>query len=127
MNTINLATELAKHDGSHIILPPENKWTTKQERAAIALETGLQPRKLRLQLLTLAESIRREVAPTLDAMREWDEKIESFIHSGRSLVDYVSEKRALPALPAWARLQAPPLPVGLPMPPNVCTNPAFNV
>ncbi len=100
-----------------------DKWTSKAERAAIALETGLQPRKLRVALLLLAEQTRRDCAPAIAKLQE----IDNFIASGKSLVGWLKEKTTLAELPAWARLQAPPLPVGLPMPPNKCLAPRVNL
>ena len=100
----------------------ETKWTNKAERAQIARETGYNARQHRITLLALRASIVCDCAPALNALREWDD----FIASGRSLIDLCKEKKDTP-LPAWARLTPPPLPVGLPMPPNVCQAPAFNV
>ena len=104
------------------------KLASEVERRGHRYEMGLPVnasgvRVIRLPLLLLAESIRREVAPQLEQARE----IDSFIASGKSLVGWLKEKATPAKLPAWARLQAPALPVGLRMPPNVCTNPAFNV
>ncbi len=107
--------------------------TLKQYKAAQAIlartQAGLPADEtqariaLRLPLLKLANQVSRECAPAIAASREREE----FFASGKSLVGWLKEKATNAPLPAWARVQAPPLPVGLPMPPNTCNAPAFNV
>lgn len=101
----------------------QTTWTTKAEREAIARETGLNSRKLRLSLLVTSAQIHRDIAPAIAELRE----IEDFIGSGHSLVGWLKESRTPVALPAWARLQAPALPANQPMPKDVCLAPLFRV
>lgn len=101
------------------------KLTQTMARQAARIDAGLPANDSATfpSLLALQANIHKEIAPTIEAMRTWDE----FINSGRSLLDIVTEKRALPTLPAWARLTPSPLPVGLRMPANKCLAPAFMV
>ena len=70
----------------------------------------------------LALKIREEVAPQIAELHD----VRDFIASGKSLVRYLKEK-SVPTVQAWARLKAPPLPVGLKMPPNKCFSPAISL
>ncbi len=101
----------------------ETKWTSKAERQAIAREVGLNPRQLRINMLAILQAIKRDCRPQLDAINDRAD----FIASGQSLLGWIKESRTAATLPAWARLQAPPLPVGEHMPPNKCLAPAFVV
>lgn len=98
----------------------------QQERIALGLPAN-KPATFPA-LAALYNEVKRDIAPTLGALRDWDE----YINSGRTLLEVVTERRALPMLAAWMRLTPPPLPVGLPMPPNKVLNariilPAINV
>ncbi len=95
------------------------------QRQAARIEAGLPANALATfpALVSLQSEIHAEVAPTLAAMRD----VDDFIASGKSLVAWTKEKVTPAYLPAWARLQPEPLPLGLPMPPNTCFNPAFAV
>ena len=73
-------------------------------------------------LVMLASQIRDEVAPQIEALHD----VRDFIASGKSLVGYLKEK-TISEVPAWAKLKAPPLPVGLKMPPNKCLSPAISL
>ena len=86
-----------------------------------AFQRSIKPQAQAARSLVLAmrEQVAKDCAPALQAARE----IDLFINSGKSLVGWLKERATSPTLPAWARLQAPPLPVGLPMPPNICRNP----
>lgn len=86
-----------------------------------AFQRAMKPQAQAARSLVLAmrEQVVKDCAPALQAARE----IDLFINSGKSLVGWLKERATSPTLPAWARLQAPPLPVGLPMPPNICRNP----
>lgn len=98
--------------------------TTKQQFKLERHNARLAARKGRkVALLKLVGDVRRACAGELAALRERDD----FFASGKSLVGYMVEKTSGQPIPAWARLQPEPLPVGLPMPPNVCHNPAFIV
>ncbi len=107
--------------------------TLKQYKAAqvvaARIEAGLPANEtqariaLRLPLLKLANQINADCAPAIAASRE----MEEFFASGKSLLGWLKEKATNQPLPAWARVQAPPLPIGLPMPSNKCVAPAFNV
>jgi len=98
------------------------------ERKAARVALGLPCDKLgtlkvvRLPLLKLAASIHAEIAPAIATMRE----TEDFINSGKSLLGYLADK-ARDNKTVASKLVAPPLPIGLPMPANVCLNPAFTV
>lgn len=112
-----------EQDCINVIFENQTKWTSKTEREEIARETGLQPRKLRIELLTLRSQIHQEIAPAIEQSRA----IDDFIASGKSLVGWLKEKTTSVTLPVWARLQAPALPIGLPMPPDKCFNPRITL
>lgn len=77
-----------------------------------------QARAARSLVLAMRETIAKDVAPVLDGLRQ----VDNFINSGKSLIAYLQQTTSEPALAPF-KLAAPPLPVGLPMPPNVCRNP----
>ena len=101
-------------------------WTTKAERIAFNVEAGLPAdektaiRKIRLPLLILRAAIHREIAPTLTTLRRFDDLIHSASSTSK---DFLFDNSELETVIDTR----PPLPVGLPMPANVCLNPRITL
>jgi len=107
----------------------KTQWTTKAERQADNMAAGLPAderkalRAIRSPLLKLRAAIHNEVAPIIAANRRWD----AFIHSSHSTFqDFLKTEMELTAGERQTG-ERPALPVGLPMPPNVCSNPRLAI
>ena len=99
-------------------------WTTKAERQADNVAAGLPANErkaiaaIRSPLLKLRAAIHNEIAPIIAQGRRWDD----FIHSSHSTFqDFLKTEMELTAG------ERPALPVGLPMPPNIRTNPRLAI
>lgn len=107
-----------------------SKWTTKAERLADLMAAGLPANErkaiamIRSPLLKLRANIHASIAEQIAAMRRWDD----FIHSSHSTFqDFVkSEMEQAESLTKQTGAR-PALPVGLPMPPDICINPRLKL
>ena len=106
-----------------------NKWTNKGQRIADNIAAGLPAnerealRAIRSPLLKLRAAIHNEIAPIIAANRRWD----AFIHSSHSTFqDFLKTEMELTSGERQTG-ERPALPIGLPMPSNLCIAPRINL